>query len=92
LSAKSADGLNHHTDEGLASWYDFAVTNREEALASGFPVKAGRVITITTTDHPTSARRTHYSVLDKTRTHVSIEVGRHWREAMRETKEKIAHS
>ncbi len=35
LVAKQASGTFHHSDAGVASWYDFAVAIQEEALALG---------------------------------------------------------
>jgi dTDP-4-dehydrorhamnose reductase len=84
LAGKGASGLYHFTDEGVASWYDFAVAIREEALAAGIFDHAGRVTPIAATAYPTPAKRPAFGVLDKSKTHAMIGVGRHWREALRE--------
>ncbi|QBY03115.1 dTDP-4-dehydrorhamnose reductase [Thalassotalea sp. HSM 43] len=58
-------GTHHYTDNGVASWYDFAVAIQELGLekgllSTGIPIKA-----ISTSDYPTPAARPSYSVLDK---------------------------
>jgi dTDP-4-dehydrorhamnose reductase len=72
------EGVYHYTDEGVASWYDFAVE-----ICSG----VGHLCDIKpcrSEDFPTKARRPSYSVLDKS------EIKRvfglhipHWRESLR---------
>lgn len=80
-----AEGIYHFTNEGVASWYDFAVAIEHEARAVGLLTKAIKVLPIATADYPTPAKRPQYSVLDKSKTHAAIGVGRHWRDALRET-------
>jgi dTDP-4-dehydrorhamnose reductase len=58
-------GVQHFTDAGVASWYDFAVAIAEEATALGLLAPGVRVSAIATEDYPTPARRPGYSVLDK---------------------------
>ena len=53
--------LFHYTNEGITTWYDFAVAIFE--LAG----KTCRVNPITTDQYPTKAKRPAYSVLDKTK-------------------------
>jgi dTDP-4-dehydrorhamnose reductase len=52
-------GLYHFSNEGAASWYDFAAAVME---LSGLDCK---VNPINTFEYPTPAKRPHYSVLDK---------------------------
>lgn len=52
-------GIYHFTDEGVASWYDFAMAIFEEA---GRKVRANPV---PTSEYPTPAKRPLYSVLSK---------------------------
>ena len=59
-------GIYHWTDEGVASWYDFAVAIQEEALSLGLLQKQVPIMPISTSEYPTPARRPGYSVLDKT--------------------------
>lgn len=72
-------GLYHYSNEGLTSWYDFAVAIFELA---GLPT---RVVPIRTAEYPTRATRPAYSVLDKTKakTHLGIQIP-HWRVSLQE--------
>jgi len=58
-------GTYHFTNEGVASWYDFAERILSLGRELGFPVKARRVRPIPTSDFPTPAKRPPYSVLSK---------------------------
>ncbi|ANH81531.1 dTDP-4-dehydrorhamnose reductase [Niabella ginsenosidivorans] len=53
-------GIYHYTNEGVISWYDFAVAIKE-LIRSSCTVNA-----IPTSAYPTPAKRPAYSVLDKT--------------------------
>ena len=55
-------GIYHFSNEGICSWYDFALKIHELA---GIP--AGKLHPIPTSEYPTKARRPMYSVLDKTK-------------------------
>lgn len=65
LAQTDASGTHHFTDAGVASWYDFAVAIKEEALAAGLLQRSVPVNPIRSRDYPTPARRPAYSVLDK---------------------------
>jgi len=85
LALGGASGIRHFTDAGVASWYDFAVAIREEALALGLLARAGAVVPIPTQDYPTPARRPAYSVLDCTATWAELGAApRHWRCELRD--------
>jgi dTDP-4-dehydrorhamnose reductase len=84
LLAGDARGVFHHTDAGVASWYDFAVAIQEEALAAGLLQRAVPIIPIRTADYPTPAARPAYSVLDKSATWAITGVAPHWRTALRD--------
>ena len=58
-------GVYHWTDEGVASWYDFALAIQELAVEKGLLGKAIPVLPIPSSQYPTPAKRPHYSVLDK---------------------------
>lgn len=58
-------GLYHYSNEGVASWYDFAVAVCDEAAASGMALKCSRVEPILSAEYPVPAKRPAYSVLDK---------------------------
>ncbi len=61
-------GVYHWTDEGVASWYDFALTIQELGIEKGLLSSAIPVLPIPSSQYPTPASRPHYSVLDKTST------------------------
>lgn len=73
------EGIYHFTDEGVCSWYDFAV---EIAAAAGHD--GCRINPCRTSEFPTKAARPTYSVLDKVKIKKTfgIEIP-HWRESMR---------
>jgi dTDP-4-dehydrorhamnose reductase len=80
----AVSGVHHWTDAGVASWYDFAVAIREEALAHGVLARAAPVQPIDTADYPTPARRPAFSVLDKGPTWHALDlVPGHWRAQLR---------
>jgi len=59
-----AQGTFHHSDAGVASWYDFAVAIQEEARAMGLLDRSVPIIPIATADYPTPAARPAFSLLD----------------------------
>ena len=79
LTEAGATGIYHATDAGVASWYDFAVAIRDEALALGVLDHMVEVVPIRTEDYPTPATRPPYSVLDKSATWTITGVANHWR-------------
>ncbi len=58
-------GVYHWTDEGVASWYDFAIAIQELGIEKGLLSSAIPVLPIPSSQYPTPAKRPHYSVLDK---------------------------
>jgi dTDP-4-dehydrorhamnose reductase len=76
--------LYHYSNEGVASWYDFAISIME---LGGENCK---VEPIQTKDYPTLAKRPHYSVLNKSKikTDFNIEI-RYWRDSLKDCIEKI---
>lgn len=77
-------GLQHFTDAGVASWYDFAVAIAEEATLLGMLPPGVRVAAIGTTDYPTPARRPSYSVLDSRALLAAVPMEHlHWRVSLR---------
>lgn len=60
-SPKPAYGIYHYSNEGVASWYDFAMKIFE---VNNIPIN---VKPIPTTEFPTPAKRPAYSVLDKSK-------------------------
>ncbi len=61
LSEKPAYGIYHYSNEGTASWFDFA---REIFDLNGINIELGA---IPTEAYPAPAKRPKYSVLDKTK-------------------------
>jgi dTDP-4-dehydrorhamnose reductase len=76
--------LYHYSNEGVASWYDFAISIME---LGGVNCK---VNPIQTKDYPTLAKRPQYSVLNKSKikTDFKIEIP-YWRNSLKDCIEKI---
>ncbi len=73
-----AFGLYHYSNEGLTSWYDFAVAIFE---LSGISVKT---TPIRTSEYPTKAARPLYSVMDKSKVKAALGVTiPHWRASLK---------
>lgn len=71
-------GIFHYSNEGVASWYDFAC---EIMAASNLDCT---VVPITTAEYPTPARRPPYSVMDKTKIKKSFGLAiPHWKDSLR---------
>lgn len=80
LGTKRKTGLWHHTDAGVASWYDLAVAVEEEASRLGLLPARVRVVPISTAEYPTPARRPRFSLLDCTQTRDALgSSSNHWR-------------
>jgi dTDP-4-dehydrorhamnose reductase len=62
MSEKFIPGIYHYTNEGICTWYDFAVKIFELAYINKCIVKP-----LTTAEYPTRAKRPAYSVLDKSK-------------------------
>lgn len=70
-------GIYHFSNEGVASWYDFAQAIYDIAVP-GF-----NAVPIHTDQYPTAAERPRYSVLDKSKVKATFGVDiRHWRHAL----------
>lgn len=80
----TAYGLYHYSNEGLTSWYDFAVAIFE---LSGLPT---RVVPIRTAEYPTKATRPAYSVLDKSKAKAELGIQiPHWRVSLQECMRRL---
>lgn len=76
-SANWQPGIYNYSDEGILSWYDFAMAIKEIS-GSNCRVKA-----IPTTAYPTPAKRPAYSVLDKSKIRKVYSVQKKdWRESL----------
>lgn len=84
LVKKQAGGTFHHSDAGVASWYDFAVAIAEEAHARGLLARIPAIRPITTADYPTPAKRPAFSLLDCRATRAVLgDEAVHWRMNLR---------
>ncbi len=84
LVAIGAKGTFHHSDAGVASWYDFAVAIAEEAAAIGLLQRIPLLKPILTADYPTPASRPAFSLLDSRSTREKLGDGpAHWRQNLR---------
>jgi dTDP-4-dehydrorhamnose reductase len=78
------NGVWHFANSGVTSWYDFARAIFE--MKGSSPV----IEPVPTSEFPTKARRPAYSALDTIGFEMTFGVRpRHWREALRETLERI---
>lgn len=77
-------GVYHWTDEGVASWYDFALAIQEIAIQKGMLDNVIPILPIPSSQYPTPAKRPHYSVLDKTVTREAFSSCNptHWRKQL----------
>ncbi|WP_068546664.1 dTDP-4-dehydrorhamnose reductase [Thalassotalea crassostreae] len=92
LAAKEKlSGVHHYTDNGVASWYDFAVAICDIGLELGLLNKQININSIATTEYPTPAKRPSYSVLDKSSLLAALpDVSLvHWREELRSMMAKL---
>ncbi len=84
LIEKDASGTFHHSDDGKASWYDFAVAIAEEAQALGLIERIPAIKAIATSDYPTPAARPAFSLLDCSETRALLgDTATPWRENLR---------
>ncbi|GGW82213.1 dTDP-4-dehydrorhamnose reductase [Alteromonas halophila] len=87
-------GVYHWTDEGVASWYDFALAIQQLGLEKGLLESAIPVLPIPTSAYPTPAARPHYSVLDKTLTRETFTTVAmsHWRSQLDKMLDELVQS
>lgn len=84
LIEQQATGIYHFTNEGVASWYDFAQAIVEEARSLEFDLRIKRLKPIPTHAYPTPAARPAYSVLSKEKIRGILDYPvPHWRESLR---------
>lgn len=86
-------GIHHWCDNGVASWYDFAIAIQEEAIARGLLKRLVPIRAIRSTEYPTPVKRPAYSVLDNQRTTAALGFSpAHWRTNLRLMLDDLARS
>ena len=65
-------GRHHWSDEGAATWYDFALAIGELGTARGLLERPAKVKSLTTAEYPTPAQRPSYSLLDCTQSRSAL--------------------
>lgn len=84
LAARGARGIFHHSDAGVASWYDFAVAIYEESRALGLLDRDVTIVPISASAYPTPAARPAFSLLDSSATREMLgDRTPHWRSNLR---------
>jgi dTDP-4-dehydrorhamnose reductase len=79
LAPQWLSGTYHFSDEGVASWYDFAVAILEIAGVNNVSVRP-----LLTSDYPTPATRPLFSVLDKSKIKATYNITLpYWRESLK---------
>ncbi len=79
------EGIYHYSDEGVCSWYDFAM------MIAGYSGHSGcRILPCHSSEYPSKAERPSYSVLDKTliKKTFGLEIP-HWTESLKRCLDKI---
>lgn len=75
--------LFHYSNEGIASWYDFA---KEILDIHGL---SNAIIPIETIEYPTPVKRPHFSVLNKSKIKKTFELLiPHWKDSLKECLQK----
>lgn len=93
VAAPQVSGIQHWTDAGVASWYDFAVAIQEEAFARGLLSREIPIVPISTADYPTPASRPAFSVLDIRDTACALGLTpAHWRAPLRLMLDELANA
>lgn len=83
LTKADASGVFNFTNEGVASWYDFASEIIANARDLGFPLKVKKISPIPSVDFPLPATRPAYSVLSKVKIRQLLDDPiPHWRNSL----------
>lgn len=84
LLEKQAQGIFHCADNGVASWYDFAVAIQTEALQMGLLERAIPIKPIRSSGYPLPAQRPAFSVMDRQSTEELLGYTLpYWRDSLR---------
>jgi dTDP-4-dehydrorhamnose reductase len=93
LAAKEASGVFHCSDNGVASWYDFAITIQEEAYRLGLLTKRIPIKPILSSAYPTPAKRPAFSVMDKSKTEALLDSSLpYWRTSLQAMLQELTQS
>lgn len=77
IIAENISGVFHFSDEGVASWYDFAIAIRD---LDGLNTP---IFPIATSQYPTPAQRPHYSLLNKQKIKDTFQIHiPYWRDSL----------
>ena len=83
----------HWTDDGVCSWYDFAVAIQELAIEKGMLDKAIPVRPIPASAYPTPAKRPSFSVIDKSTAEQASGIETtHWRQQLSAMLDELKHN
>nr|CAA6828658.1 MAG: dTDP-4-dehydrorhamnose reductase (EC [uncultured Thiotrichaceae bacterium] len=83
LFDQNSRGIYHCSDNGVASWYDFAAAIQEQAVELGMLKQSIPLNPIRSSEYPTPAQRPAYSVMDKSTTEqVTGNTLPHWRTSL----------
>lgn len=86
-------GILHWCDSGAASWYEFALAIRDEAIQAGLLENSVIIDPVHSADYPTAARRPPYSVLDTSKSIDSLGLRPfEWRQALRQMLKEYAET
>ncbi len=90
LLDQNISGIYHCSDNGVASWYDFAAAIQQLALEQGLLDKAIPLRPIRSSEYPTPAQRPAYSVMDKATTETALGYTLpYWRDSLRAMLEEL---
>jgi dTDP-4-dehydrorhamnose reductase len=90
LFDQNASGIYHCSDNGVASWYDFAAAIQEQALELGLLNQAIPLRPIRSSEYPTPAQRPAYSVMDKSTTETTLgHTLPYWRDSLHSMLEEL---
>ncbi|WP_320167915.1 dTDP-4-dehydrorhamnose reductase [Mangrovibacterium marinum] len=83
-TGKSKTGIYHFSNEGVASWYDFAVEIMQQSNINC------QVLPIETKDYPTPAKRPAFSVMNKAKIKQTFGIAiPHWKESLEKCIEEL---
>lgn len=84
VSDRKSYGIYHFSNEGVASWYDFAKAIFDESKTNI------TLLPIMTDAYPTPAKRPKFSVMDKSKTKETLKIRiPHWRDSLKECLTKM---